>query len=128
MKGRETLIGVDLEVLKRKIRDAHILVIVTTESYIRGIKDPHDVEHLALNLQIQEAAKGEKEVYLIVMRPVERKNFSLLMDMLEGSRLKSIIFVDRDDKRDWERSRRLLSILMGPARVSGTSRDAWLTE
>lgn len=123
-----TLKGVDIETLTRKIREAHKLLILMSDGFIEGMKDPHDVEHVALNLQIQEAAKGEKDVYLFCIRPIEKDNFGLVMDMLEGSKLKCIIFVDPEDEEDREMASRVLGYIMGPARVSGTSEDAWKVE
>lgn len=120
--------GVDIETLTRKIREAHKLLIIMNNEYIEGLKDPHDIEHVALNLQIQEAARGEKEVYIFSIRPIEKENFNLIMEMLEGSKLKCIVFVDEDDEEDKDMAARILSSAMGPARVSGTSRDAWITE
>ena len=131
MKRREdgvNLVGVDMELLAKKIGEAHILLILMDDGYIESMKDPHDIEHRAINLQIHEAAKGEKEVYLIVTRPIKKKNFGLLMDMLEGSKLKNILFIDKGNKRDLDRAVELTAFLMGPARISGTSGDAWLTE
>lgn len=131
MKRREdgvNLVGVDMELLAKKIGEAHILLILMDDGYIESMKDPHDIEHQAINLQISEAAKGEKEVYLIVTRPIKKKNFGLLMDMLEGSRLKNILFIDKGNKRDLDRAAQLTGFLMGPTRVSGTSQDAWLTK
>lgn len=124
--GGKTLVGVDLETLAEKLREADMLLILLTDGYIESMKDPHDIEHIAINLQLQEAAKGEKEVYLICFRPIQKKNFSLLMDMLEGSKLKNILFIDKGDERDLDRASRLVGLLMGPARISGTSGDAWL--
>jgi len=120
-----TLKGVDIETLTRKIREADKLLILMSDGFIEGMKDPHDVEHVALNLQIQEAAKGEKDVYLFCIRPIEKDNFGLVMDMLEGSKLKCIIFVDPEDEEDRDMASRVLGYIMGPARVSGTSEDAW---
>lgn len=128
MKRRDgvNLVGVDLEILAKKIGEAHILLILMNDGYIESMKDPHDIEHQAINLQISEAAKGEKEVYLIVTRPIQKKNFSLLMDMLEGSKLKNILFIDSGNKRDLDRAVELTALLMGRVKVSGTSGDAWL--
>lgn len=125
--NRKTLIGVDLEILAERIRESDILILLITNGFIEGAKDPHDIEHVALNLQLQEAAKGEKEVHLICRRPIEKKNFGLLMDMLEGSKLKTIIFVD--DKRDLAKASTLIKFMIGGIpRVSGTSEDAWIVE
>lgn len=121
--------SVDMEVLTRKIRDAHMLLIMINDGFIESLKDPEDLQHEALNLQIQEAAKGEKDVYLLCLRPIEKDNFSLVMDMLEGSKLKCIIFTDPDDDEDRDRVSRLIRYLTGPGmRISGTSKDSWVTE
>ena len=123
---RKELKSVDVEELTRRIREADSLVIIMGESFIESIKDPEDMQHEALNIQIQEAAKGEKDVFLICMRPIEKDNFSLVMDMLEGSKLKCVIFVDPNDDGDREMSSRILRFLMGPGvKVSGTSADTW---
>ena len=119
------LTGVDIVTLTRKIREADKLVIMMDNEFIESMKDPHDVEHIALNLQIQEAAKGEKDVYLLCIRPIERDNFGLVMDMLEGGKIKCIIFVDPKDEEDREMASRILYYAMGPATLLGTSEDAW---
>jgi hypothetical protein len=121
--------SVDIEALTRQIRDAHMLLIMINDGFIEALKDPEDLQHEALNLQIHEAAKGEKDVYLLCFRPIEKDNFSLVMDMLEGSKLKCIVFTDPDDDEDVDRVGRLLRYLTGPGmRISGTSKDSWVTE
>ena len=126
---RKKLKSVDIEELTRRISEADALVLIMGESFIESIKDPEDMQHEALNIQIQEAAKGEKDVFLICFRPIEKDNFSLVMDMMEGSKLKCIIFVDPKDERDREMSIRILRYLMGPGvNVSGSSMDTWRFE
>ena len=116
---------VDIEKLKQGIAEAEVLLILIGNKYIEDMKNPEDLYHVALNVQIQEAAKGEKDVYLLVRRPVERNNFTLLMDMLEGSKLKTIVFIDPKEEEDMERAARIVAIAMGPRiRISGTSKDA----
>jgi len=120
--------GVDIEELTRQIRKAHKLLIVMNNDFIEGMKDPEDMQHVALNLQIQEAAKGEKDVYLYCIRPIEKDNFALVMDMLEGGKLKCIVFIDPDDEEDRDMAARIMGYAMGPGRVSGTSMDTWKFE
>lgn len=126
---RKELKSVDIETLTRKIAKADALILIMGDSFIESIKNPEDMQHAALNLQIQEAAKGEKDVFVICFRPIEKDNFSLVMDMLEGSKLKCIIFVDPKDEEDLEMSTRILRYLLGPgAKVSGTSMETWRFE
>lgn len=128
MKGKE-LKSVDIEELTRRLAEADSIILIMGESFIESIKDPEDIQHEALNIQIQEAAKGEKDVFLICFRPIEKDNFSLVMDMLEGSKLKCIIFVDPKNDEDRERSTRILRYLMGPrVKVTGSSLDTWRFE
>ena len=120
---------VDIELLKRTMEQAHILLILMTNDYIEGMKDPKDEYHLGLNVQIQQAAKGEQDVYLLCIRPIEKDNFSLVMDMLEGSKLKCIIFIDPDDDEDREMATRIIHHLTGGnIKVTGTSGDAVIEE
>lgn len=118
--------NIDFEKLKKGIDEAHVLVIMITDGYIEAMKDPSDIEHVALSYQLQVAARGEKEIYIIAIRPISRDNFSLVMDMLEGSKTKAVIFIDKDSEEDMEKMTLLLKILMGPAQISGTSRDSWI--
>lgn len=116
---------INFERLKRDIEKARILLLLLTDAYIDAMKNPENIEHLALSYQLSEAAKGEKEVYIVAVRPLSRDNFDLAMDLLEGSKLKAVIFIDRDNKEDMEKMSTLLHILMGPfVRVSGSSRDS----
>ena len=116
---------VDIDILKRKMAQAHILLIMLSNDYIEDMKNPEDEYHLGLNVQIQQAAKGEQDVYLLIRRPIEKDNFSLVMDMMAGSKLKTIVFFDKDDKEDMERALRVIHYAMGPGfRLSGTSKDA----
>lgn len=116
---------VDIEILKRKIAEAHILLLMLSNDYIESMRDPEDEHHVGLNLQIQEAAKGDKDVYLLCRRPIERDNFSLVMDMLEGSKLKTIVFFDPKNEKDLEMATRIIRFAMGPGvSVSGNSGDA----
>ena len=123
-----SLKGIDFEKLKHGIENAHILVILISDSYIESMKDPSSIDHVALNYQLQQAAKGKQAVFIIAIRPLSKDNFNLVMDMLEGSKLKSVIFVDRNDEEDMERAVRLLTLLMGPVRLGGTSGDSWILE
>lgn len=128
-KKRKELKSVDIEELTRRLAEADSIILIMGESFIESIKDPEDIQHEALNIQIQEAAKGEKDVFLICFRPIEKDNFSLVMDMLEGSKLKCIIFVDPKNDEDRERSTRILRYLMGPrVKVTGSSLDTWRFE
>lgn len=107
---------------------AHILLIMLDNEYIEAMKNPEDGDYLGLNVQIQQAAKGEQDVYLLIRRPIEKDNFSLVMDMLAGSKLKTIVFFDKDDKEDMEMATRIIRFAMASAeervRVIGTSGDA----
>ncbi|KKN29412.1 hypothetical protein LCGC14_0844400 [marine sediment metagenome] len=103
---------IDIELLKRKMAGAHSLLIMLSNEYIEGMKDPEDEYHLGLNVQIQQAAKGEQDVYLLIRRPIEKDNFSLVMDMLAGSRLKTIVFFDPEDKEDTEMATRIIRFAM----------------
>uniref|UniRef100_A0A6M3LUA7 Uncharacterized protein n=1 Tax=viral metagenome TaxID=1070528 RepID=A0A6M3LUA7_9ZZZZ len=119
---------VDIDILKRKMAQAHILLIMLDNEYIEAMKNPEDGDYLGLNVQIQQAAKGEQDVYLLIRRPIEKDNFSLVMDMLAGSKLKTIVFFDKDDKEDMEMATRIIRFAMASAeervRVIGTSGDA----
>ena len=79
-------------------------------------------------MQIQQAAKGEQDVYLLIRRPIEKDNFSLVMDMMAGSKLKTIVFFDKDDEEDMEMAVRIMRFAMASAdarvNVIGTSGDA----
>lgn len=123
---------IDIELLKRKMADAHILLIMLSNEYIEGMKDPEDEYHLGLNVQIQQAAKGEQDVYLLIRRPIEKDNFSLVMDMLAGSKLKTIVFFDPKDKEDMDMATRIVRFAMASTkdriRVTGTSGDAVIEE
>lgn len=123
-----SLKDIDFEKLKEGIRQATILLIMVTDGYVEAMKDPSDIEHVALSFQLQEAARGEKEVYIIAFRPLSRDNFALVMDMLEGSKTKAVFFVDKDSDKDKEKVSLLLRILMGSVTISGTSKDSWITE
>lgn len=123
-----TFKGIDTELLTRKIREADKLLIIMNDDYIEGMKNPDEVDHVALNLQIQEAARGEKEVYLYCIRPLERENFNLVMEMLEGSKLKCIVFIDQENKEDMEMANRILHLAMGRVKFIGKSGDAWKDE
>lgn len=120
--------SVDIETLTRQIREADKLLIMIDNGFIESMKNPQDVEHISLNLQVQEAAKGEKDVYLFCIRPIEKDNFSLVMDMLEGGKLKCILFVDPKDEEDRVMAARIMGFAMGPARVLGSSSDTWEIE
>jgi hypothetical protein len=123
---------IDIELLKRKMADAQILLIMLSNEYIEGMKDPEDEYHLGLNVQIQQAAKGEQDIYLLIRRPIEKDNFSLVMDMLAGSKLKTIVFFDPKDKEDMDMATRIMRFAMASAedrvRVTGTSKDAVIEE
>jgi len=123
---------VDIELLKRKMAQAHILLIMLSNEYIEDMKNPEDEYHLGLNVQIQQAAKGEQDVYLLIRRPIEKDNFSLVMDMLAGSKLKTIVFFDKDDKEDMEMATRIIRFAMASSedrvKVIGTSGDAVIEE
>ena len=125
-----SLKNIDFEKLKGDIENATVLLIMVTDGYIEAMKDPDDIEHVALSYQLQQAAKGTKDVYILAMRPLTRDNFSLLMDMLEGSKLKTVVFVDRDDKEDMKRASQLIGFLMSTGghrvKVTGTSKDSWI--
>lgn len=124
-----SLKGIDFEKLKHDIEKAHILVILISDPYIEAMKNPSSVDHVALNYQLQQAAKGRQDVFIVALRPLSKDNFNLVMDMLEGSKLKTVIFVDRDDEEDMDRAVRLLTLLMGPGiRLGGTSGDSWILE
>ena len=108
---------------------AHSLLIMLSNEYIEGMKDPEDEYHLGLNVQIQQAAKGEQDVYLLIRRPIEKDNFSLVMDMMAGSKLKTIVFFDKDDDEDMKRAIRVIHYAMGPGmKLTGTSKDALIEE
>ena len=111
---------------------ATTLLIMLSNEYIEGMKDPEDEYHLGLNVQIQQAAKGEQDVYLLIRRPIEKDNFSLVMDMLEGSKLKTIVFFDKDDEEDMEMAIRITRFAMASldarVRIIGTSKDAVIEE
>ena len=111
---------------------AHILLIMLSNEYIEGMKNPEDEYHVGLNVQIQQAAKGEQDVFLLIRRPIEKDNFSLVMDMLAGSKLKTIVFFDKDDEEDVEMATRIIRFAMASAeariRIIGTSKDAVIEE
>ena len=123
---------VDIDILRRKMAQAHILLIMLSNEYIEGMKNPEDEYHVGLNVQIQQAAKGEQDVFLLIRRPIEKDNFSLVMDMLAGSKLKTIVFFDKDDEEDMEMATRIIRFAMASAgarvRVIGTSKDAVIEE
>ncbi len=123
---------IDIELLERKMAKATTLLIMLSNEYIEGMKDPEDEYHLGLNVQIQQAAKGEQDVYLLIRRPIEKDNFSLVMDMLEGSKLKTIVFFDKDDEEDMEMAIRITRFAMASldarVRIIGTSKDAVIEE
>ncbi len=108
---------VDIDILKRKMAQAHSLLIMLDDGYIEGMKNPEDEYYLGLNVQIQQAAKGEQDVYLLIRRPIEKDNFSLVMDMLAGSKLKTIVFFDKDDKEDLEMAVRITRFAMASFEV-----------
>ena len=119
---------IDIDILKRKMAQATSLLIMIGNDYIESMKNPEDEHYLGLNVQIQQAAKGEQDVYLLIRRPIEKDNFSLVMDMLSGSKLKTIVFFDKDDDEDMEMAIRITRFAMASAgarvRVIGTSGDA----
>ena len=119
---------VDIDVLKHKMAQAHILLIMIDNEYIEGMKNPEDEYHVGPNVQIQQATKGEQDIYLLIRRPIEKDNFSLVMDMLAGSKLKTIVFFDKDDEEDMEMATRIIRFAMASAeariRIIGTSKDA----
>ena len=116
---------IDIELLKRKMAEAQVLLIILGDDYVAGMMNPKNEYHLGLNVQIQQAAKGEQDVYLLIRRPIEKDNFSLVMDMLAGSKLKTIVFFDKDDEEDMERATRVIHHAMGPnIKFSGSSGDA----
>ena len=119
---------VDIDILKRKMAQATSLLIMLGDDYIEGMKNPEDEFHEELNMQIQQAAKGDQDVFLLIRRPIEKDNFSLVMDMLEGSKLKTIVFFDKDNDEDMERAVRVIRYAMGPFKISGTSKDAVIEE
>ena len=123
---------VDIDILKRKMAQAHILLIMLSNDYIEDMKNPEDEYHLGLNVQIQQAAKGEQDVYLLIRRPIEKDNFSLVMDMMAGSKLKTIVFFDPEDKEDTEMATRIIRFAMASLedriKVIGTSGDALIEE
>ena len=120
---------VDIDILKRKMAQAHILLIMIDNEYIEAMKKPEDEYYLGLNVQIQQAAKGEQDVYLLIRRPIEKDNFSLVMEMLAGSKLKTIVFFDKDDEEDMKRAIRVIHYAMGPGmKLTGTSKDAVIEE
>ena len=116
---------IDIELLKRKMEQATALLIMLGDDYVAGMMNPKDEDHLALNVQIQQAAKGDQDVFLLIRRPIEKDNFSLVMDMLEGSKLKTIVFFDKDSEEDMEMAMRVIRYAMGPFNISGTSGDAF---
>jgi len=119
---------VDIDILKRKMEQATALLIMLGDDYIEGMKNPSDPYHVGLNVQIQQAAKGDQDVFLLIRRPIEKDNFSLVMDMLAGSKLKTIVFFDKDDEEDMEMAIRVIRFAMASAetrvRIIGTSGDA----
>jgi len=121
---------IDFEKLKADMENATVLLIMVTDGYIEAMKDPEDIEHVALSFQLQQAAKGTQDVYILAIRPLARDNFSLLMDMLEGSKLKTVVFVDRGDKEDMQRASELIGFLMSTGghrvKVTGSSKDSWI--
>lgn len=123
---------IDIELLKRKMEQATTLLIMLGDDYIEGMKNPEDEYHEGLNVQIQQAAKGDQDVYLLVRRPIEKDNFSLVMDMLAGSKLKTIVFFDKDDEEDMEMAIRIIRFAMASSdvrvKVTGTSGDAVIEE
>ena len=120
---------IDIDILRRKMEQATALLIILGDDYIEDMKNPSDPYHIGLNVQIQQAAKGEQDVYLLIRRPIEKDNFSLVMDMMEGSKLKTIVFFDKDNEEDMERAVRVIRYAMGPGiRVTGTSKDAVIEE
>ena len=125
-----SLKNIDFEKLKADMEEATTLLIMVTDDYIEAMKNPEDIEHVALSYQLQQAAKGTQDVYILAMRPLARDNFSLLMDMLEGSKLKTVVFIDKDDKEDMDRAVRLIRTLMAGlgqrVSISGTSKDSWI--
>ncbi len=123
---------IDIDILKRKMAQAHILLIILGNEYIEDMKNPSDPYHLGLNVQIQQAAKGEQDVYLLIRRPIEKDNFTLVMDMLAGSKLKTIVFYDKDDEEDMKMATRIIRFAMASwkdrVKVIGTSGDALVEE
>lgn len=123
---------IDIDILKRKMEQATTLLIIIGNEYIEDMKNPSDPYYLGLNVQIQQAAKGEQDVYLLIRRPIEKDNFSLVMDMMAGSKLKTIVFFDKDDKEDMEMATRIVRFAMASyetrIKVIGTSGDAVIEE
>lgn len=123
---------VDIELLKRQMAKAQTLLIMMDNEYIEDMKNPENEYYLGLNVQIQQAAKGEQDVYLLIRRPIEKDNFNLVMDMLAGSKLKTIVFFDKDDKEDMEMATRIIRFAMASVearvRIIGTSKDAVIEE
>lgn len=115
-------ITVDVERLVKELREHERMIIMFSEEYIESIRDPNDDEHIALNAQLQIASEGNHDTYILWLGK-DRRNLPFLLELIEGAKLKAIIFVDKDDEEDMEMGSMFLRLVMGPTKMGKTSKD-----